>query len=290
MEYCEIQLTIPAEALEAVTHLLHRAGTGGVVIDDERAAAVRAYLPRDERLDGRLESLRQELSDLVAFFPGMSAWKQEERFVAEEDWANAWRAHFHPLRLGRRLVVAPSWEPVSPRPGEVVLQLDPGMAFGTGAHASTALCLRALEDLVQPGGRVLDVGTGSGILAVAAALLGASEVTALDIDPLAVRIARQNADINGVADRVHVHYAELGDLLAGGLAPAPLALANLTRDALVPLAPQLAAALEPGGTVVASGIVAGGRAAVEAAFSAAGLRPVRSNRLEDWFALWARRG
>ena len=289
VQYCEICLTVPPEALEAVTHLLHQAGTGGVVIDDERAAQVRAYLPRDERLPVRLAALRQELSDLVAFFPGMRAWQQHEGFVDEEDWANAWRAHFHPLRFGRRLVVAPTWEPFMPQPGEVLLHLDPGMAFGTGAHASTALCLRAIEDLVPEGGRVLDVGTGSGILAVAAALLGAAQVIALDVDPLAVRIARQNAEINGVADRIQVHHAELDQLLAQGLVPVPLALANLTRDQLVPLAPTLAAVLAPGGTLVASGIVADGRAAVEAAFSAAGLRPLRTARQEDWFAVWARR-
>lgn len=289
VQYCEIRLTFPAEALEAVTHLLHKAGTGGVVIDDERAAQVRAYLPRDERLSARLAALRQELSDLVAFFPGMRAWQQQESFVDEEDWANAWRAHFHPLRFGRRLVVAPTWEPFDPQPGEVVLHLDPGMAFGTGAHASTALCLRAIEALVPEGGHVLDVGTGSGILGVAAVLLGAAQVTALDVDPLAVRIARQNAEINGVADRIQVHHGELAELLAQGLEPVPLALANLTRDQLVPLAPFLARALAPGGTVVASGIVAGGRGAVEAAFTAAGLRPVRTMREEDWFAIWARR-
>lgn len=288
LQYCEIQLTVPSEALEAVTHLLHKAGTGGVVIDDERAARVRAYLPRDERLAARLGALRQELSDLGAFFPGMRAWTEDDRFVDEEDWANAWRAHFHPIHFGRRLVVAPSWEPYTPQADEVVMRLDPGMAFGTGAHASTALCLRAIEELLPPTGRVLDVGTGSGILAVAAALLGAGEVTALDIDPLAVRIARQNAEINGVSDRVQVHHAELAELLTRGLPPVPLVLANLTRDQLVPLAPTLAAALAPGGTLVASGIVAGGRAAVEAAFAAAGLRVARTVRQEDWFALWAR--
>jgi ribosomal protein L11 methyltransferase len=198
MEYCEICLVVPPDALEAVTHLLHKAGTGGVVIDDESRGEVRAYLPRDERLSRRLAALRQELEDLVAFFPGMSELRQTERFVADEDWANAWREHFHPMRIGRRLLVAPTWEAVQPRSGELVLRLDPGMAFGTGTHASTVLCLRALEELIRPGCTVLDVGTGSGILAVAAAMLGAGAVTALDIDPLAVRIARQNVVVNGV--------------------------------------------------------------------------------------------
>lgn len=289
MEYCEISLTIPPDALEAVTHLLHGAGTGGVVIDDEHRAELRAYLPHDERLLRRLADLRRELADLVAFFPGMSELRQTERFVAEEDWANAWREHFHPVRIGRRLVVAPTWEPFQPRLGELVLRLDPGMAFGTGTHPSTVLCLRALEDGVAAGASVLDVGTGSGILAVAAALLGAASVTALDIDPLAVRVARQNATANGVADRVHVHYAELRDLLASGLPPMDFCTANLTADVLVGLAADLAAALRPEGRLVASGLVGGGVPEVQAALRQAGLQPLREVRLEDWVAVWARR-
>ncbi len=288
MEYCEIRLTIPPEALEAVTELLHRAGTGGVVIDDEQVAALRAYLPRDERLQGRLDGLRQQLTDLVEFFPGMRQWEQQQRFVAEEDWANAWRDYFHPIRVGRRLVVAPTWEPFEPRAGEVVVRLDPGMAFGTGTHPSTVLCLRALEELPVHGARVLDVGTGSGILAIAAALLGAEEVTALDVDPLAVRIARQNASTNEVADRVHVRYAELRDVLVEEYAPADLLVANLTADLLVTLAPDLGRAVVSGGTVVASGVVGAGQREVEGALAAAGLQPLQAVRLEDWVAVWAR--
>jgi len=289
MEYCEIQLTIPPEALEAVTELLHRAGTGGVAIDDEGAADLRAWLPRDERLEGRLASLRQELTDLVAFFPGMRQFSERQRLVAEEDWANAWREHFHPIRVGRRLIVAPTWEPCAPRDGEVVLRLDPGMAFGTGTHPSTVLCLMALESMALQAARVVDVGTGSGILAVAAALLGAAEVVAVDIDPLAVRIARQNAASNGVADQVHVHYGELRDLLALGLAPAGVVVANLTAELLAELAPDLAAAVAPEGTLVASGLVGAGQAEVEAALRRAGLRLLRAAQLEDWVAVWARR-
>lgn len=289
MEYCEIELTVPAEALEAVTDLLHRSGTGGVVIDDEHAARLRAYLPRDGRLEGRLGVLRQQLTDLVAFFPGMRQMTERRRFVADEEWADAWRAHFHPSRVGTRLVVVPTWENFQPAAGDIVLRLDPGMAFGTGTHASTALCLQALETQDLAAAHVLDVGTGSGILAVAAALFGAADVTAVDIDPLAVRIARQNAEQNGVADRVHARYCELRDALGSGLRPARLVLANLTADVLVEIAPDLAAATEPGGLVVASGILAPGRLRVEPAFAAVGLETVRATAREDWVALWARR-
>ncbi len=287
MDYCEIRLTIPPDALEAVSNLLVEADTGGVVIDDEHAAVLRAYLPRDERLTTRLQSLRQSLSDLVAFFPGLAELQQEERTVHEEDWANAWREHFHPTRIGERLVVAPTWEDFLPTPNDVVVRLDPGMAFGTGTHPSTILCLRALEELVQPGMRVLDIGTGSGILAIAAALLGAADVVALDNDPLAVRVARQNVEDNRA--RIQVHYAELKGVLQSGFVPADVATANLTASTLVPLAADIAEALRPGGIVVASGIVGTGAHEVEEAFAACGLHIIRSERLEDWIALWVQR-
>ena len=289
-QYCEIALVVPPDALEAVTHLLHDSGTGGVIIDDDARACLRAYLPRDEHLGVRLDALRRSLTDLVAFFPGMSEWRQQERFVQEEDWANAWRDHFHAVRVGRRLVVAPSWEARAARADEVVVRLDPGMAFGTGTHASTVLCLRALEDLAAGTGHVLDIGTGSGILAVAAALLGAGEVTALDIDPLAVRVARQNAQANGVSDRVHVHYAELRDRLRAGMPRADLAVANLTADLLGGILPDLALALAPGATAVLSGIIGPGVSGLEAALAAGRWRVLREARLEDWWALWVTAG
>ena len=289
-QYCEIALVVPPDALEAVTHLLHDSGTGGVIIDDDARASLRAYLPRDEHLGVRLDALRRSLTDLVAFFPGMSEWRQQERFVQEEDWANAWRDHFHAVRVGRRLVVAPSWEARAARADEVVVRLDPGMAFGTGTHASTVLCLRALEDLAAGTGHVLDIGTGSGILAVAAALLGAGEVTALDIDPLAVRVARQNAQANGVSDRVHVHYAELRDRLRAGMPRADLAVANLTADLLGGILPDLALALAPGATAVLSGIIGPGVSGLEAALAAGRWRVLRESRLEDWWALWVTAG
>lgn len=287
MDYCEIRLTIPPDALEAVSNLLVEADTGGVVIDDEHTAVLRAYLPRDERLATRLQSLRQSLSDLVAFFPGLSEMQQEERTVHEEDWANAWREHFHPTRIGERLVVAPTWEDFLPGPKDVVIRLDPGMAFGTGTHPSTILCLRALEELIPPATRILDIGTGSGILAIAAALLGATNVVALDNDPLAVRVARQNVADNRV--EVSVHYAELGGMLQSGAVSADVATANLTASTLVPLSADIARSLRPGGIVVASGIVGSGADEVEQAFAAQGLHVVRTERLEDWIALWAQR-
>ncbi|MBX5464661.1 MAG: 50S ribosomal protein L11 methyltransferase [Clostridia bacterium] len=260
MDYIEVRLTVPPEALEAVANLLNEQGSGGVAIDDEREATLRAYFPDDERLEERLRAIRGALSDLVAFFPGMAEWREERRRVREEDWANAWRQFYHATHVGRRLVVVPTWESYQPGLEDVVIRMDPGMAFGTGTHPSTALAMRWIETVLgdepgprPPAGDVLDVGTGSGILAIAVALLDPHRrVRALDIDPVAVRVARHNVEENGVGDRVRV---ELGE--AGREPPAAYALllANLTADLLVENAPHFARLLQPGGLLIASGIV-----------------------------------
>lgn len=288
MRYCEVTLTIPSDALEAATHVL-AAHTGGLVLDDESVARLRVYLPMGAELRERLAALRSDLTRLEAFFPGMGALGWDEGVVDERDWAEAWRAHFHPVRIGRRLVVAPTWEVPRSFAGEVVLRLDPGMAFGTGTHASTVLCLEALETLVPGKDHGVDVGTGSGILAVAAVLLGAGRVTACDLDPVAVRVAKENAAMNGVTGRIEVRYAALGDMLAAGCRPADWVVANLTADVLTGLAPDLVRCIRPGGLVVASGVVASGRAQVVASFTAAGLHVRRIANLQGWYAVWAER-
>jgi ribosomal protein L11 methyltransferase len=186
--WAEVEVAVQGDAREIVgAVLMHVAGCPGYA---ETASTVTGYLPVDDRLEGTLHALRNALRELPDAATGVNP-EITIRFVDEADWANAWKQFFTPQRIGRRLVVKPTWEEWAAAPGDVVVQIDPGMAFGTGLHATTRLCLRALEERIRLGMRVADVGTGSGILAVAAALLGASEVAAVDIDPLAVRIARR---------------------------------------------------------------------------------------------------
>lgn len=299
MDSIELGLWVPEETAEAVAFLLWREGSGGAVMDEapgpDGRVRVRAYFPADADGEARLEAAREALRGFPEHF-GFPApadgvwWREERRRVREEDWAEAWKAHWKPARFGRRLAVVPSWERYDPAPDEVVLRLDPGMAFGTGTHASTALCLVTLDALSRPGeggtpavsGRVLDVGTGSGILAVAAALLGAARVTAIDIDPVAVRVAQENVRANGVADRVLVRRGEAAGEPAGAY---DLVLANIVADVLVDLAPDLARVLAPRGAVVLSGIIAPERERVEAAFRAEGLAVTGAREREGWVAL-----
>lgn len=172
--------------------------------------------------------------------------------IREQDWANNWKQYYKPVRIGRHIVIKPSWEDFSPRPGDKVIELDPGMAFGTGTHETTALCLEAVERYTRPGAAVLDVGCGSGILSIAAALCGAGEVTAIDIDPVAVKVAKENVERNGVGNIVTCREA---DLLAGEQKSADLVLANIVADVILRLMPAAYAHTNTGGRFIASGII-----------------------------------
>jgi ribosomal protein L11 methyltransferase len=211
------------------------------------------------------------------------------RVIHEEDWAEAWKAHFPVLRVGRRLVIRPTWRRHRSKPGDVVLALDPGMAFGTGLHPTTRLCLALVEDLADSGllagVRVLDVGCGSGILAIAAARLGAASVLGLDPDPIAIESTSANARRNRLVRRVRARQGSI----PSGDGPYDVVLANLVASLLVELAPGLRDELGPGGTIVASGIFVDREDEVRRAFESAGLR-VGGRRAEgDWVALEASR-
>ncbi len=220
------------------------------------SVAVTAYLPVDERLENTLLTLKAALREVkrVHKIPGSSD-EITVRFVAEEDWANAWKQYFKPQKIGERIVVKPTWEAYDPAPGEIVLEIDPGMAFGTGLHATTRLCLNGLEQHVFPGATVADVGTGSGILAVGAILLGAGHAEAVDNDPIAVRIAQENVTLNGVADRVRVSESSVPP--SGEY---NFVIANILAHVIMALATQLFSATKPGGMLIASGILAGASA------------------------------
>ena len=219
---------------------------------------------------------------------------ETDQTLAEEDWANAWKRFYHPTHLGERLVVCPSWEQYAPAPQELVMTLDPGMAFGSGTHHTTRLCCELLEHLPVEGARVLDMGTGSGILSIAALMLGAEEAVGVDIDRVAVRTAAENAAENGfgadrftavTADLVHQPLGE--ELTRGGF---DIVLANIVADVIIELAPAIARHLKPGGHLVASGIILPRREEVIAALEAEGLTVAGDREQEGWCALLMQKG
>lgn len=229
------------------------------------------YLPQEPGWEERLRALR-----------GTGLTCRTGGQVRDEDWAENWKRFYHPLVVGRRLVICPSWEKFEPTSEQLVITLDPGSAFGTGYHWSTRLCLELLEQL-PAAGSVLDLGTGSGILAIASYRLGWREIHAVDNDPVAVKVARENIDLNHVPATV-----EVGSGPPKGQAN-QLVLANLVASLLIELAERLFAAVEPGGHLICGGIIQEREPETLAALQAAGLRLVEARRQEDWVGLLLQR-
>jgi len=298
--YLELSLAVRPQAAEAAADVIRRhvpAGVsieppctpldeeGGVAFVDDAPVRLRAWLPADGAASqAALRSLRRELRSL-----GDGIVRPlRARTVDDASWADAWKRHFRVLRVGRRLVIRPSWRRYRPRPGDVVIELDPGMAFGTGQHATTRLCLEALEERIVPNSTVLDVGCGSGILAIAAALLGAARVDAIDIDPAAVRATSENAARNGVDGLVRTAQGSLGEAWPFQ-EPAhgryDLVLANLSARLVQELARLLLDALRPGGAAIVSGVIEEQEEACRNALAAAGGRVLDVRREDGWVLL-----
>jgi ribosomal protein L11 methyltransferase len=305
MEWLELSVEVDPEAVEPVSALFARLGyNGGVVveqpllgpdvehtswdelqhpeIDPTRPISVRTYLPQDAEAEDKRRQIEQALWHLGRMRP---VGDLKVRECKEEDWANAWKAFYGIQRMGRRIIIKPSWLDYTPREGDVVLDLDPGMAFGTGLHPTTRLCLEALEDLVQPGQYILDLGTGSGILAIAAAKLGGpgTRVAAFDIDPIAVEATQQNVERNGLSGQIAV--AQGSAVAAQDDGPYDMVVANILASVIIEMSKSLYTLVRPGGTLISSGIFHERGDLVREALESAGL-PVRETRQEgDWLCL-----
>jgi len=259
MKWAEISIRTTHEATEAVANIFHDLGASGVIIEDpelinsyrrsgtweycdipeaadSEIVTVKAYLPVDELLDEKLELFEKRVNELVFHDLDKGSGDIHWREIHEEDWAMAWKNYYHPVKIGERVVVKPSWEHYAPVKDEIIIELDPGMAFGTGTHHTTAMCIRCLEEFLKPGACVVDVGTGSGILAVTAAKLGASVVKAIDSDPVAVRVAQENIVANGVKETVEVFC---GNLLSEISERAQIIVANIIADIIIGMVPDV---------------------------------------------------
>lgn len=296
MRWLELTVDADVEAVEAVSEILGRVATGTIVQparlvhdpDDELSVhedpdagySIVAHIADGAGAGAAVESTERALWHLQAF--GLRrVGELRVRPVADEDWAESWKAHYVPQRIGR-VVVMPSWSADRAGPDEVTVLLDPGMAFGTGLHPSTRGCLQLLQGIVPMPATVLDVGCGSGILALAALRLGAGHAVGLDTDPLAVEATRANAERNGLGDRLDT---SAGSLPTPATERYPLVLANLVAAVLIDLAPRLAAHLAPQGTLIASGIIDPKADAVLAAMANAGLDVVSRLDDEEWVTL-----
>ena len=297
MDWLEVSVQVDGEAAEAVSEVFNRYGHGGAVIEEAihsetfksetdkavgETLTVKAYLPFENGQAVGQPEIEEALWHLGQLYPIPAP---RFRHLSEEDWAHAWKKHYRVLRVGQRIVVKPSWQDYTPRPNDVVIELDPGMAFGTGLHPSTRLCLVALEEHLPPGMRVLDVGTGSGILAIIAARLGADLVLALDIDPIAIEAARANVVANKVA---HIVSVEPGAWLTWELQDQAfdIVLVNILAETIAELLDEgLIRCLKEAGLIVVSGLIESQEAMVVEALGAQGVDIVERLQEKDWVAL-----
>lgn len=308
--WSKLSLSTTTQAIEIVSGFLIGQGVGGVEIQDaqdfenflndteihwdyvdedlmklkDAETLVTFYLPDNAQGADTLRAIQSGLPGLPALCPGveLGSLALTSGTVREEDWATVWKQYYHPTPIGERLLVVPSWEKPESDDGRVPLVLDPGMAFGTGTHASTRLCLELLENAVQQGGTMLDVGCGSGILAVAALLLGAKEAVGVDIDELAAKIARENAALNGVEDRLTTFVGDLTDKVHGTY---DVICANIVADVIIRLCPDIPQFLKPGGVFITSGIIDTRKDEVIAAIEGVGIRVTEIKESEGWVAI-----
>lgn len=300
MQWLELTVRTHPEAVESVSELLSRYTPGGVAIEEPielvdegqeyrvitgQPVLVHAYLP----VDGTEEEARQRVAEGLWHFASLGqhfVGELQTQVVNEEDWANAWKDYFHVTHIGQRLVIRPSWREYAPKGEEVVLELDPGMAFGTGLHPTTRLCLEQVEQRTQPGMQIIDVGTGSGILALAAAKLGADSVYCIDNSSVAVESATANAALNGLSDKITVALGILDETEATHMAGQfDIVLVNILAHIIGGMAPQLAQIVAPGGLVIASGIIEARRPDAEQPLLAAGLTLIDQAAIDDWLVL-----
>ena len=325
MKYNEIRIKVNKKDLERTEGLLIENGFSSMLIDDPDDVRDIVSHPDVYRYDYLNEELMEDLQrmpEITVYFADDEEGRKEnaraEKLLSEfadspdapvisiecagtgddSEWLYKWQEHFRPTRVGSRIVVRPSWEEYTPDPGDLVIEMDPGMAFGSGLHETTSMCIRALESIMRGGNsdaegnesgrfhKILDVGTGTGILAIAGVLLGADEALGIDIDTDAVRVAEENISNNGMSDRIHVRY---GDLTEGVDYEADIIVANLMADLVIKLSPAAAGHLRQGGWYVTSGILDVKEEQVSKAIREAGFDICDVLRDGEWRAVVARK-
>ncbi|MED1955059.1 50S ribosomal protein L11 methyltransferase [Brevibacillus centrosporus] len=308
MKWSEISIHTTAEATEAVSSILYEMGANGVVIEDPEVlyrewdtpfgeiyqlspddfpaegVFVKAYLPVDSsELFDVVEELKEQLAQLTEYGLDIGKANIAVNDVHEDEWAHAWKKYYKPVYVTDRMTIKPVWEEYEPRHDkEIIIEMDPGMAFGTGTHPTTILCLRAVEKYVDEGDRLYDVGTGTAILSIAAIKLGAEHVLAMDLDEVAVRSAQANTELNGVHEKITVRQ---NNLLDGVEEPVDVVVANILAEVIVRFTDDVYRVLKPEGVFIASGIIQAREADVKKALADSGLVVVETIMIDDWVAI-----
>ncbi|WP_211653984.1 50S ribosomal protein L11 methyltransferase [Planococcus alpniumensis] len=307
MKWSELSIHTTNEAIESISNILHEAGASGVVIEDSEdltkdredvfgeiysldpedfpteGVILKAYLPVNSFLGEAVEGIKLAINNLAEFNINVGRNVVTISEVNEEDWATSWKKYYHPVKISKRFTIVPTWETYHPvSSDELIIELDPGMAFGTGTHPTTVMSLQALEKHVDKGNTVIDVGTGSGVLAIGAALLEAQSVRALDLDEIAVKAAGLNVKLNKVQNRVDVFH---GNLLEAIDDPADVVVANILAEIIMSFTDDAYQAVKPGGIYITSGIIAQKKNDVKQALEASGFIIEDIMMMEDWVTI-----
>ncbi|MDN7240429.1 50S ribosomal protein L11 methyltransferase [Planococcus sp. N028] len=307
MKWSEVSIHTTNEAIESVSNILHEAGASGVVIEDSEDFAkerefrfgeiysldpddfpkegviLKAYLPLNSFLGETVEAVKLAINNLAKYDINLGANVVTMSEVDEEDWATSWKKYYHPVKISKRFTIVPTWETYNPvSSDELIIELDPGMAFGTGTHPTTVMSLQALEKTVQPGQQVIDIGTGSGVLAIGAAMLGAKHVHALDLDEVAVHAAQINVELNKMQDTIDVVQ---GDLLDTIKEPGDVVVANILAEIIISFTDDAFQVVKPGGIYITSGIIMPKKNDVKDALEASGFVIEDVMMMEDWVTI-----
>lgn len=311
MKWSEISIHTTEEAVEPISNILHEAGAGGVVIEDpydlikeredqygeiyqldpedypDEGVIIKAYLPVNSFLGETVEGIKERINNLLLYDIDLGRNHITISEVNEEEWATAWKKYYRPVKVSKKFTIVPTWELYEPaHTDELIIELDPGMAFGTGTHPTTVLCIQALEKKVQKGNIVIDVGTGSGVLSIASALLGADKVIALDLDPVAVDSARLNVKLNKVQ---HLVQVKQNNLLNDIDVKANVIVANILAEVILRFVRDAHERLENGGYFITSGIIQNKKHEVEQVLIEAGFTIEETMTMEDWVAFIAKK-
>ncbi|KHF41910.1 50S ribosomal protein L11 methyltransferase [Halalkalibacter okhensis] len=310
MKWSEFSIHTTEEAVEPVCHILHEAGASGVVIEDsidlakewgdrfgeiyqlspddypEEGVIVKAYFPVNSFLAETIDEIKESINGLLAYDIDLGSNKVQIAEVHEEEWATAWKKYYKPVKVSSSITITPTWEEYEASEDETIIELDPGMAFGTGTHPTTVLCIQALDKVIQGGEKVVDVGTGSGVLSIAAAKLGAQRTLALDLDYVAVESAEQNVALNQVDHTVTVKQ---NNLLEGIEGPFDIVVANILAEVIVRFVQDAAAVLKPNGTYITSGIIKRKKQEVKDALTSGGFLIEEIVEMDDWVAIIAKK-
>lgn len=311
LKWSELCIHTTNEAIEPISNILHEAGASGVVIEDseeldkdrstdlgemyelnpedfpEEGVLLKAYLPVNSFLGETVDQIKQAINNLLLYDIDLGLNHITVSEVNEEEWATAWKKYYKPVKISEKITITPTWEDYTPvSSDELIIELDPGMAFGTGTHPTTVLSIQALEQYIQKGQTAIDVGTGSGVLSIAAALLGAERVYAYDLDDTAVKVSKINTKVNKVDDQIQVKQ---NNLLNNVDHEPDIIVANILAEIIMRFEKDAYRLLKPGGIFITSGIIQAKKGQVKQALVDAGFTIVEVNQMEDWICIIAKK-